>query len=57
MEEWSVVASRSRRTGVKVHIGRIFDILVEKNSELPESDPARKFKGRVVFEGCLLCEG
>ena len=28
------------------------DICVEKNSELPESDPNRKFKGRVVFEGC-----
>ena len=25
------------------------DICVEKNSELPESDPSRKFKGRVVF--------
>ena len=33
-------------------VGRIFDICVEKNSELPESDPNRKFKGRVVFEGC-----
>ena len=37
-----------------MHIGRIFDILVEKNSELDESDPARKFKGRVVFEGCYV---
>jgi hypothetical protein len=54
VEEWSVVASRSKRSGVKVHIGRIFDICVEKNSELDESDPNRKFKGRVVFEGCYV---
>eukprot|EP00439_Symbiodinium_sp_Y106_P079851 s1908_g18.t1 len=38
--------------GGPFHVGRIFDICVEKNSELPESDPDRKFKGRVVFEGC-----
>lgn len=54
VEEWSNVASRAKRSGTKVHIGRIFDILVEKNSELAESDPARKFKGRVVFEGCCV---
>ena len=29
----------------------VFDILVEKVSELPGGDPARKFKGRVVFQG------
>ena len=33
------------------HFGRIFAICVEKNSEFPEGDPARKFKGRVVFQG------
>jgi hypothetical protein len=48
------VASRAKRSGVKVHIGRIFDILVEKNSELDINDPNRKFKGRVVFEGCYV---
>ena len=31
-----------------------FDICVEKNHELPEDDPNRKFKGRVVFEGCFV---
>ena len=54
VEEWSVVASRAKRSGTKVHIGRIFDICVEKNSELHENDPNRKFKGRVVFEGCYV---
>ncbi|OLQ03491.1 hypothetical protein AK812_SmicGene13544 [Symbiodinium microadriaticum] len=39
--------------GETAHVGRVFDgICVEKDSELPESDPNRKFKGRVVFEGC-----
>ncbi|CAE7815308.1 unnamed protein product [Symbiodinium sp. CCMP2456] len=40
------------KEGETAHVGRIFDICVEKNSELPETDPNRKFKGRVVFEGC-----
>ena len=30
---------------------RIFELCVEKGSELPEGDPARKFKGRSVFQG------
>ncbi len=54
VEEWSHVASRARKQGCKVRVGQIFDILVEKNSELDESDPNRKFKGRVVFEGCYV---
>ena len=29
----------------------IFEICVEKGSELKEGDPARKYKGRVVFQG------
>ena len=33
------------------HFGRIFEILVEKNSHLPKGDEARKFKGRVVHQG------
>ena len=37
--------------GVINHVGRIFEICAEKNAELPESDPRRKFKGRVVFQG------
>ena len=29
----------------------IFGFVVEKNTDLPEGDPRRKFKGRVVFQG------
>ena len=32
-------------------MGYLFGICVEKNSELGENDPMRKFKGRVVFQG------
>jgi hypothetical protein len=31
--------------------GRVFGICVEKNAELLEGDPSRKYKGRVVFQG------
>ena len=51
VREWSDVAAEARRTGTKVHVGRIFDICVERGSELPLGDPARKCKGRVVFQG------
>ena len=34
-----------------VHLDRIFEACYEKGSELPESDPRRKFKGRLVFQG------
>ena len=34
-----------------MHVGIIFEICVEKGSELDPSDPQRKYKGRVVFRG------
>ncbi len=52
VREWEHVRREAIKNNKKVHIGRVFDICVEKNSELPEGDPNRKFKGRVVFEGC-----
>ena len=52
VREWKEVAAEADRQGIKAHVGRIFDFCVEKNSELPEGDPNRKYKGRVVFEGC-----
>ena len=52
--EWKKVAAEARANGQTVHVGRIFDICVEKNHELPEDDPNRKYKGRVVFEGCFV---
>ena len=43
--------SEARRKGETVHLGRIFEACYEKGSELPETDPRRKFKGRTVFQG------
>ena len=40
-----------RKPGTKAHVGRIFEICVEKGSELPKGNPGRKCKGRVVFQG------
>ena len=51
VREWSGVAAEARKSGTKVHVGRILDICVEKGSELQIGDPARKYKGRVVFLG------
>ena len=45
------VRDEALRTNQTYHFGRIFDICVEKGSKLPEGDPARKFKGRAVFQG------
>ena len=45
------IVSEARRKGETVHLGRIFEACYEKGSELPESDPRRKFKGRTVFQG------
>ena len=49
--EWKVIADKAKKTGKKVHVGKVFEICVEKGSELPEGDKLRKFKGRTVFQG------
>ena len=54
VENWSIVRDRARRNNKQIHIGRVFPILVEKNSELDENDPLRKFKGRVVYDGSFV---
>ena len=51
VREWSEVAREARGDLDKAHVGRLFAIMVEKNSELPEGQPDRKYKGRVVFQG------
>ena len=39
------------KQGEEFHWGYLFDICVEKNSELPPDSALRKYKGRVVFDG------
>ena len=50
--EWDdEVAREAREKKIEVYFGMIFGFVVEKNTDLPEGDPRRKFKGRVVFQG------
>ena len=42
--EWVACKEKARAENRRIHVGRIFGILVEKGSELPEGDPRRKFK-------------
>ena len=49
--EWAEVSAEAVRRGRKAHVGRVFEICVEKGSELPKGNPLRKFKGRTVFQG------
>ena len=48
---WHEAAQDARRHGRTEHMGRAFGIMVEKNYELPEDDPRRKMKYRVVSQG------
>eukprot|EP00975_Prorocentrum_lima_P010614 2253995-Prorocentrum_lima.AAC.1 len=50
VREWKDVAREARTKSEGAHVGRVFAILVEKNHELDEGNPLRKFKGRVVFQ-------
>ena len=51
VREWSDVAREAKEKNITVHVGRVFDITVEKHAELPNDHPERKFKVRVVFQG------
>ena len=39
------------KLGIIIHLGRVFDLCVEKGYELPLGHEDRKYKGRVVFGG------
>ena len=54
VREWSEVSKEAKGAHRKVHVGRIFPSVVEKNSELPDGHPERKFKGIIVFGGDQL---
>jgi len=51
VREWQTVKREAQDRGEKAHVGRVFDVVVEKNHELVEEDPQRKYKGRAVFGG------
>eukprot|EP00435_Cladocopium_sp_Y103_P012900 s3582_g3.t1 len=37
--EWKTVSEKAKKSGKKVHVGKVFEICVEKGSELPEGSP------------------
>ena len=49
--EWDEVRREAQANGEDVHMGYIFGICVEKNSELEDGNPLKKYKGRFVFQG------
>jgi hypothetical protein len=51
VREWKDVSAEAKAKNLRIHVGRIFGICVEKNRELTPDDPRRKYKGRVVFQG------
>ncbi|CAE7705382.1 unnamed protein product [Symbiodinium sp. KB8] len=49
--EYDDVVNEAKKKGEKVHMARVHGLIYEKNYQLKEDDPARKFKGRGVLLG------
>ena len=49
VRDWNQVAEEARRQKKTVHVGRVFGICTEKNSELPKH--LRSWEGPYVFQG------
>ena len=49
--EYDDVVNEAKRKGQRVHLARVHGLIYEKNYQLKEDDPARKFKGRGVLLG------
>ncbi len=49
--EWRHVRREAQAENEKVNMGLVFGIVVDKNHELPEDGPARKYNVRAVFQG------
>ena len=49
--EYDDVIAEAKKKGEKVHMARVHGLIYEKNYQLKEDDPARKFKGRGVLLG------
>ena len=49
--EYDDVVAEAKKKGEKVHMARVHGLIYEKNYQLKEDDPARKFKGRGVLLG------
>ena len=49
--DYDDVVNEAKRKGQKVHMARVHGLIYEKNYQLKEDDPARKFKDRGVLLG------
>ena len=49
--EWKSIAYESQKTGIKVHVAKIFEVCVVKGAELDDKDPRKIYKGRAVLDG------
>ena len=51
VREYDDVVAEAKKDKKEIHMARVHGICVEKNYQLPESNPGRKFKGRGVLLG------
>ena len=51
VREYDDVVAEAKKDKKEVHMARVHGICVEKNYQLPEGNPGRKFKGRGVLLG------
>ena len=57
VREWTDVREESSDDLTRIHIGSLHELCVQKGSELPDGDPNKKYKGRVVFLGDRVLDG
>ena len=48
------IRDMAKKNKKPVHLGRVFEICVEKGSEFKKGDKRRKYKGRTVIQGNLF---
>ena len=51
VREYDEVVAEAKKNKKEIHMARVHGICVEKNYQLPEGNPGRKFKGRGVLLG------
>ena len=51
VREYDDLRAEAKRTGETIHLARVHGLIYEKNYQLPEGHPQRKYKGRGVLLG------
>ena len=55
VREWADVREEAKRKSIRMHVGMVFGICVEKGSELPEGSPDESTKDEWCFAE-VTCE-